>query len=123
MPYGRLDFPVVCALPQAKPTVGEPGSQGLAIRRKSQARDSALGVDRCDRLVRFQVWELESHKPITTIDAERGVTGLAFSPDGQTLAAGFADGRLGLWESTNYGEVEAPVWHPHKISGPGCSPA
>jgi WD40 repeat protein len=46
----------------------------------------------------IQIWGVPNRKLIRTLDGfERGVTRLAFSPTGDTLAAGTSDGQVWIW--------------------------
>ena len=68
-----------------------------AFAFSSDGRELAIG-NTSDGTV--QLWDVATRKQIgATIDTKAGgVSGLAFSPDGQTLAIGDADGTIRLWD-------------------------
>jgi WD40 repeat protein len=79
---------------------GQPASLWLAV-----SHDSGRG---------FTLMDLAADPvPLIPVDAGMEVYGLAFSPDGQELAVGTADGKMTLWDaSTKTRAVAGPILWP-----------
>ena len=54
------------------------------------------GAGGADHTVRF--WDATTGQNLKTFGAHSGVWGVAFSPDGKYLAAGYADGTINIWK-------------------------
>jgi WD40 repeat protein len=60
-----------------------------------------------DRTIRH--WKIASRREAARLHGHRAhVHSVAFSPDGNTLAAGSADGRIRLWRAASFAETNGP---------------
>ena len=71
------------------------------VRAVAFSTDGTLLASGADLAV--NLWDPGSRAKIATLQGEgRGVNTLAFSPDGTTLAAGTGDGKIGLWDVSEW---------------------
>ena len=59
----------------------------------------------------IMVWDLDNGKRLTTLHRRSPVCGLTFSPDGSVIAAGYANGEVILWSTSD--------WAPRMTLPPG----
>ena len=71
------------------------------VRSVSFSADGTLLASGADLVV--NLWDPGTQKRLVTLQGEgREVTTVAFSPDGTTLAAGSEDGKIGLWDVSEW---------------------
>lgn len=70
----------------------------------------------------LHVLDAETGLPITHLAMEAPVGDLAFSPDGELLAAGCDDTRIHLWRTSDYQLVRTLEGHSHFVNGIAFSP-
>ena len=80
-------------------------SDGGTFKSFSFSPDSSRIVTGSSRMV--QLWDAQTGRELLTLgDLRTDVNSVAFSPDGRTIAAGFHDGSIRLWELPSEEKIE-----------------
>jgi WD40 repeat protein len=104
-------------IPGAAPTAG------LLWRRPilSPSGDRLAAVDSDSRIIK--IWEVMTGTAIAVLRGHDGtVLALDYSPDGQVLASGSADGTVRLWQTASGGEIGVLVGHQKPVEWVFYSP-
>ncbi|MCC7369527.1 MAG: serine/threonine protein kinase [Chloroflexi bacterium] len=96
-----------------------PTAEPLVSRLKFSPSGDVLGIVRGSTV---QLWNVAQQQQIEILELGLGVGGMAFSPDGQTVAAGRFDGVIHLLRASNLAKIGALRGHATVVSGIAFSP-
>jgi WD40 repeat protein len=61
-----------------------------------------------------KIWDLSTHRALMVLPGQGLMSTVAFSPDGQWLAACSAKGELHLWHAPSWDQIEAAERQKHR---------
>jgi hypothetical protein len=70
----------------------------------------------------LRVWDLATERATLTVTLPADAFTISYSPDGQTIATGHADGRVILWEAASGAETRSFADHPGAVNSVAFSP-
>jgi WD40 repeat protein len=69
------------------------------------------------------LWDLETRKPLATLEGFGPISYLQYAPDGKSIALGTEDGKVGVWDTTEPRKVlHMPLRHPQRVHRLSYSP-
>ena len=106
LPFGSVDAGSIM-IPQAR------GSESRDVAAVAFSRDSELLAVSSGDPALVSIWDVRSHLQIARFQHSNHAQGVAFSPDGQTIAAANWRGRVYLWDLSTKKETQ---WQAHTMS-------